>query len=143
MIASPVAPHLFVGCEATTRLLAARSRADGSYRFPRPEGAEAERYEPVELGPAGMLWSFTIQRFRPKPPFNGRGTDSDFKPFAVGYVEFAGQIIVAGRIVGEDFGLLKIGRSMVLTTEAYREDEAGNPVLTYAFAVDGSAGRHS
>jgi uncharacterized OB-fold protein len=138
-----VAPHLFVGCEAKTRRLAARARADGSYRFPRPEGAEAEQYETVELGPAGTLWSFTIQRFRPKPPFNGRGTESDFQPFAVGYVEFPAQIIVAGRIVGQDFGLLKIGQSMVLTTEAYRDDAAGNPVLTYAFAVDRSAGGHS
>lgn len=135
MIASPVAPNLFVGCNGSTRLLVARSRMNGSYRFPRPAGAEAALYDTVELGPEGRLWSFTVQRFRPKPPFNGRGTERDFKPFAVGYVEFPDALIIEGRIVGDDFATLKIGQRMLLTTEAYRDDEAGEPVLTYAFAV--------
>ena len=142
MTTSPVAQHLFIGCDAATRLLVARSRTNGSYRFPRPSGTEASLYDTVELGPAGTLWSFTIQRFRPKPPFNGRGNETDFKPFAVGYVEFPDQLIVEGRIVVEDFEMLKIGQRMVLTTEAYRDDQAGKPVLTYAFAIDHGPGDH-
>ncbi len=94
----------------------------------------------VEIGPSGTLWSFTIQRFRPKPPFDGRGTETDFQPFAVGYVEFREQLIIEGRIVVEDFRMLEIGQAMVLTTEVYREDDAGGVVLTYAFAIDGPLG---
>jgi len=134
--ASPVAENLFTGRNESTRLLAARSRLDNTYRFPPPAGADAALYEAVELGPSGTLWSFTIQRFRPKLPYNGRGTDDNFVPFAVGYVEFPQQLIIEGRIVVQDFRMLKIGLPMVLTTEAYRDDDHGNPVLTYAFAID-------
>jgi uncharacterized OB-fold protein len=109
---------------------------DNTYRFPPPSGADANQYDTVELGPCGTLWSFTIQRFRPKLPYNGRGNDKNFVPFAVGYVEFPQQLIIEGRIVVEDFRMLKIGQSMILTTDAYRDDDAGQPVLTYAFAID-------
>ncbi len=140
-----MAQRLFVGCNESTRLLVGRSRLDRSYRFPIPIGGDEALFDTVELGPAGCLWSYTIQRFRPKPPFNGRGNEGDFKPFAVGYVEFPDQLIIEGRIVGDDFAVLKIGLCMVLTTEAYRDDDAGEPVLTYAFAidrtVDGTVGR--
>jgi uncharacterized OB-fold protein len=136
----PVAQNLFVGREGSTRLLAARSRVDNTYRFPPPVGADAALYDAIELGPSGTLWSFTIQRFRPKPPYNGRGTDDNFVPFAVGYVEFPHQLIIEGRIVVQDFRMLKIGLAMVVTTEAYRDDDQGNPVLTYAFAIDHGKG---
>ena len=133
MSASLVAENLFVTREGSTRLLAARSRLDGTHVFPIPIGPPAALYDTVELGPQGTLWSFTVQRFRPKPPYNGRGTDADFLPFAVGYVEFPDALIIEGRIVTDDFAKLEIGRTMFVTTEAYRDD-AGRPVLTYAFS---------
>lgn len=132
-MAKPVADRLFRGEGASTRLLAGRSRKTGRLRFPFPHGADAEDYDEVELAPEGALWSYTIQRFRPKTPFNGDGDDRDFKPYGVGYVELAGQLIVESRLVAENLESLRIGEPMRVTTEAYRTNEAGEPVLTYAF----------
>jgi uncharacterized OB-fold protein len=128
----PVANDLFVSRDRSTYLLAGRSRRDGFYRFPLPGGPEATLYDRVEIGPRGWLWSYTIQRFCPKPPFNGHKDGGEFQPYAVGYVEFP-ELIVEGRIVVDDFSTLRIGQPMVLTTEAYRHDHRGE-VLTYAFA---------
>lgn len=133
-MARPVADNLFRGEGANTRLLAGRAKESGRLRFPFPHGADAESYDMVELGTEGTLWSYTVQRFRPKTPFNGDGDDRDFKPYGVGYVELPGELIVESRIVANDFGALRIGEPMRLTTEAYRTDEGGEAVLTYAFA---------
>lgn len=132
-MARQVADNLFRGEGEATRLLAGRHRDSGKLKFPFPSGADSEAYDIVELSPAGKLWSYTVQRFRPKTPYNGKGTDTDFKPYGVGYIELPGELIVESRIVADDFGALKIGGAMRITTEAYREDE-GEPVLTYAFA---------
>ncbi len=132
-MARPVADNLFRGEGAATRLLAGRARADGKLRFPFPHGDEADDYELVELSPTGTLWSYTVQRFRPKMPFNGDGEDKNFRPYGVGYVELPGQLIVETRIVAEELEALRIGEPMRITTEAYRTDETGQAVLTYAF----------
>jgi uncharacterized protein len=130
----PVADNLFRGEGRSARLLAGRNKADGRLRFPFPNGADAEEYDLIELSPEGTLWSWTVQRFRPKSPFNGRGDpDGPFAPYAVGYIEIPGEIIVESRIVADDYATLRIGQPMAITTEAYREDEKGEPVLTYAF----------
>ncbi|WP_413630125.1 Zn-ribbon domain-containing OB-fold protein [Novosphingobium sp. KCTC 2891] len=128
-----VAENLFVGSGSVTRLLAGRSRIDGKLVFPFPSGGAEENYDLVELAPEGTLWSYTIQRFRPKSPFNGDGSEFDFKPYGVGYVELPGQLIVETRIVADDLTKLRIGEAMRITTEAYRTDDAGEAVLTYAF----------
>lgn len=131
-MARQVAENLFTGEGDTARLLAGRHRGTGRLQFPFPAGSDGEEYELTELSPTGKLWSYTVQRFRPKAPYNGRGTDADFKPYGVGYIELPGQLIVESRIVADDLTALKIGQPMRITTEAYRED-AGEPVLTYAF----------
>jgi len=132
-MARPVADNLFRGEGGDARLLAGRSRATGRLRFPFPHGADAEDYELVELQPEGALWSYTVQRFRPKTPFNGDGDDRDFRPYGVGYVELPGELIVEARLVANDLAALTIGEPMRITTEAYRTDESGELVLTYAF----------
>lgn len=131
-----VAEKLFTGEGETTRLLAGRRRSDGRLVFPFPSGPEAELFDLVELSPRGTLWSWTVQRFLPKPPYNGRGSEVDFTPYGVGYVELPGELIVEGRIVADDLKALKIGQPMRVTTEAYRETADGEPVLTYAFTPD-------
>lgn len=129
-----VADNLFRGEGRSARLLGGRSKADGRLVFPFPHSADAENFDLVELANEGTLWSWTVQRFRPKTPYNGRGDpDGPFTPYGVGYIELPGQIIVESRILADDFDALRIGQPMALTTEAYREDETGEPVLTYAF----------
>ena len=134
-MARQVADKLFRGEGQNARLLAGRHKKTGRLRFPLPTGADAGDYDEVELSPQGTLWSYTIQRFRPKTPYNGRGTDVDFQPYGVGYIELPGQLIVESRLVANDLNSLRIGQPMHITTEAYREDESG-PVLTYAFTPE-------
>lgn len=134
-----VAEHLFTGEGDQTRLIAGRHRASGRLVFPMPQGPAAADHDAVTLGHRGALWSWTVQRFRPKSPFNGDGDDRDFRPYGVGYVELPGELIVEGRIVADDFAALRIGQPMRLTTEAYRTLADGTPVLTYAWTPEEEA----
>ena len=120
------------------RLLAGRRIADGKVVFPAPEGKAAEGFEIITLAPEGVLWSYTVQRFPPKPPYIGRGAEgagarAAFRPYAVGYVEIPGQVIVESHILAADLSALKVGLPMRLTTYAFVEDEDGTEVMTYAF----------
>ncbi|HEX7651027.1 MAG TPA: OB-fold domain-containing protein [Noviherbaspirillum sp.] len=128
-----VALGLVAGEGASARLLGGKSRSDGRIVFPLPTGPEAERYDAIELATEGTLWSFTVQRFRPKTPFDGEGDEAKFQPFAVGYVELPGQIIVESRLDTDDFGSLCVGMPMRFTLLPYRRDAGGSEVLTYAF----------
>ena len=128
-----VAEGLFVETDDGLRLIAGRRKSDGEMKFPMPKGADAALFEPVELASEGRLWSYTVQRFRPKtPPYIGADDDKSFKPFALGYVEFPGQVIVEGRIVGADPADLKIGQPMKVALESFPTSTRGE-VDTYAF----------
>lgn len=137
-----VAENLFTGTGDATRLIAGRRKLDGKLVFPMPGGPEGAAFDAIELGHKGALWSWTVQRFLPKPPYNGRGAAGDFKPYGVGYVELPGELIVEGRILADDFATLRIGQPMKLTTEPYRDGDDGEPVLTYAFTPDREEAAH-
>jgi uncharacterized OB-fold protein len=126
----PLARGLFVDDAVagdTVRLMGGRDRVTGRTVFPFP--AANERFDPVPLGTEGTLWSFTVQRFRPKsPPYAG---PEDFEPYAVGYVELPGEVIVESRLVGIPFDRLVIGLPVTLTTEALTID--GEPRIGFAF----------
>ena len=127
-----VSDNLFEGDGSTLRLLGCRSKRTGRVRFPCPE-VLSDDDEIVPLHTRGRLWTFTIQRFVPKAPYNGVSDPAVFKPYAVGYIELEGQLIVESRITCSDPEVLTIGEEMVLTTEAYRCDDDGEKVVTYAF----------
>jgi uncharacterized OB-fold protein len=133
MTQNMVAPGLVAGEGAAARLLGGRGRSDGRIVFPMPTGPEGERYEVFELAAEGKLWSFTVQRFAPKRPYDGPSDDSGFQPYAVGYVELAGQVIVEARLDTSDFASLHIGMPMRFTLLPYRRNADGSEVLTYAF----------
>ena len=105
-----------------------RERDTGRVVFPCPTG---DRYEQVALSRTGTLWSYTIQRYRPKsPPYKG---PEAFRPWAVAYVELPGEVIVESRLTTADPKELKIGMEMEMTIIPFREDEKGNEVVTFAF----------
>jgi uncharacterized OB-fold protein len=133
MTQNMVAPGLVAGEGAAARLLGGRGRSDGRIVFPMPTGPEGERYEGFELAAEGRLWSFTVQRFAPKRPYDGPSDDTGFQPYAVGYVELAGQVIVEARLDTMDFASLRIGMPMRFTLLPYRRNADGSEVLTYAF----------
>lgn len=89
--------------------------------------------EEIELPRDGTLWSWTIQRFRPKsPPYTGPEV---FSPYAVGYIDL-GEIIVESRLIGVDFDKLKIGMEMTLVEEQFKTAD-GEMFSTFAFAPSG------
>ena len=133
MASKPLAEGLYRLDGGVPRLLGGRRKSDGKYAFPMPTGTQAALYDQVELACEGTLWSYTVQRFRPKTPYAGPGDDTTFKPYAVGYVELPDQIIVESPLRADDFSDLKIGMPMRLTLIPFREDPDGVQVMTYGF----------
>ncbi len=121
-------PNVFQ-TEPALRLIGGRERKTGKLAFPLPDDPEC--FEPAALPERGLLWSFTVQRIAPKsPPFRGA---LPFAPFAVGYVELPGALIVETRLTDVAFERLHIGMPMLLTALPLYADADGWAVLTYAF----------
>ncbi len=130
----PLAAGLFQISNGLPELLGGKSKETGKIIFPMPTGAEAARYDPVPLKRRGKLWSWTVQRFRPKtPPYRGPGDDKNFQPYAVGYVELEDQVIVETRIAGDADQPLSIGMDMEVTLEPFELGDENKFVATYAF----------
>jgi len=130
----PIAPDLFEERADGPCLLGGRARADSRLVFPLPRGAGAEQFERVALGRSGSLWSWTVQRFRPKsPPYAGPPESEAFMPYAVGYIELPGELIVESRLLVEDFAQLRLGLPMELVIEPFTRDAEGRTLATYAF----------
>ena len=122
----PIAEGLFTD-EQPPRLIGGRDRATGRIVFPCPPG---DRFDAVPLQREGTVWSFTIQRFRPKsPPYAG---PEAFQPFPVAYVELPGETIVEARLTGVDFDAIRIGMRVALTQVAL-DPAAADPVAIPAF----------
>jgi uncharacterized OB-fold protein len=134
-----IAEGLFEIVDGAPRLIGGRRKSDGRIVFPAPGGSEAELYEHVRLSPRGSLWSYTVQRFRPKsPPYAGADDERSFKPFALGYVELPGEVIVESRIDVEDFSKLRIGMPMRLALKPFAKSGVGETV-SYVFKPEAGA----
>ncbi|TNE42697.1 MAG: DNA-binding protein [Sphingomonadales bacterium] len=126
--ATAIADGLFRALPEPT-LIGGRNRETGRIVFPCP--ADRDRWEAVDLPRRGTLWSWTVQRYRPKtPPYVG---PEDFAPFALGYVELPGATIVESRLVDVNFDALKIGMEMQITLVPFATDDQGNTIMLYAF----------
>jgi len=131
---TPVAADLFELAPDGVRLVGGRGKSDGRFVFPLPTGALADEFDRVLLGRAGRLWSWTVQRFRPKsPPYAGPPETEPFHAFAVGYVELPGELIVESRLVVDDFAALRLGLPMEAVAAPFVTGPDGSAILTYAF----------
>ncbi|MET7650075.1 MULTISPECIES: OB-fold domain-containing protein [unclassified Streptomyces] len=84
------------------------------------------------LADRGTLWTYTTQGFRPpSPPYDG---PEAFEPYAVGYVELPGELLVEARLTEPDPERLRIGQDMRLTFVPYTVRDDGTEVVTFAFA---------
>ncbi len=119
--------------DSPPRLIGGRERTSGRVVFPCPSGA---LYEPVALSRTGTLWSYTIQRYRPKsPPYAG---PEAFRPWPVGYIELPGEVIVEARLTDVAFEDIHIGMPLELTMIPL-DPEAADPVMIPAFRPAGAA----
>lgn len=127
----PIAEGIFTD-EETPRLIGGRHRETGRIVFPCPPG---DLFDPVPLSREGTIWSYTIQRFRPKtPPYAG---PENFEPYALAYVELPGEVIVEARLVDVAFDAIEIGMPVTLQLMAFTRGDRGAPVLIHAFAPGG------
>ena len=125
-----VAPDLVEWGESGPRLIAGRRSGDSLLAFPLPRDGHCER---VTLSSRGILWSWTVQRFRPKSPPDRASQGATFRPYCVGYVEFPEGVIVEGRIdVSPDAASLRIGQTMETAVIPIFTDEGGS-VCIFAF----------
>lgn len=121
-----IAEGLFTD-EPQPRLVGGRHSETGRIVFPCPADKD---YQPIPLGRSGRLWSYTIQRYRPKsPPYAG---PEAFTPWAVAYVELPGESIVEARLADIDFAEIEIGMALELT-QVPLDPDAADPVLIPAF----------
>ena len=126
---TPIATGLWTD-EIEPRLIGGKHHVSGEIVFPLPLGDAAALYEPLPLARRGTLWSWTVQSFRPKsPPYDG---PEEFTPFALGYVELAGEVIVEARL--SQIEGLTIGMPMELTIAQFDADRS-----TFAFRPVGAA----
>jgi hypothetical protein len=132
----PIAEGLFTD-ETPPRLIGGRERASGRIVFPCPPGGA---FDPYPLQREGRIWSFTIQRFRPKsPPYAG---PENFEPYAVAYVELPGEAIVEGRLANVAFDAIEIGMKVRLTQIPLDPAKGEGSALIHAFepALSGDRG---
>lgn len=121
----PLADNIY-RTDGKVHLIGGRDVATGKLSFPSAPGTDS-----FPISNEGTLWSWTVQRFRPKsPPYAG---PERFEPYAVGYVEFPGQLIVEGRLTNVDFDSIRIGMVMRTVEIPFSADADGTIVMTYAF----------
>jgi uncharacterized protein len=135
MAAEPVAAGLFTWPSDAPQLIGSRCRDCGAITFPVQASCPACTSVAVEerlLGRTGTLYTWTVQGFRPKPPYAG---PDEFEPYGVGYVELPGEVRVEARLTTADSARLRIGMPMELVVVPFGDR------LTYAFApTDGVPG---
>ena len=113
--------------DTPVRLIGGRNRVTGRIVFPCPPTAE---FEPYVLRREGRLWSYTIQRYRPKsPPYAG---PESFEPWAVAYVELPGETIVEARLAHVELDAITIGMKLELTAVPL-DPNAADSVMIPAF----------
>ncbi|HET9772475.1 MAG TPA: OB-fold domain-containing protein [Acidimicrobiia bacterium] len=128
MPAEPIAEGLFTGPAGELRLIGSACSACGVVTFPAQRSCPACPSVEVEerrLGRRGTLYTWTVQGFRPKPPYAG---PEPFEPYGVGYVELPGEVRVEARLTVADPAVLRIGMPMALVALPFGDK------LTYAFA---------
>jgi uncharacterized protein len=135
---TPIDDTLFTWPDESPQLIGARCTNCGTVTFPQQSscpkcaGTELSRHL---LAREGVIWSWTIQGFRPKEPYIG---PAEFTPYGVAYVDL-GDVIVEGRLTEGDPSKLAIGMPVELEIVPFETEQAGTNWLTYAFSPTGPA----
>ncbi|WP_415810501.1 Zn-ribbon domain-containing OB-fold protein [Litorimonas haliclonae] len=128
-----ISPDLFTDQPS---LIGSRCSNCGEIYFPIRSSCSqcsSENLERKNLGKQGVLWSWTIQHYMPKPPYNSGETKDTFTPYGIGLVEMPSGVKVKARLNVNQSKALNIGDTYVLALKPFRTDENGNPILTFVF----------
>jgi len=127
----PVHPGLFTLTDPP-QLLGGRCHGCGAHHFPRHDTCPycaADDTEAAALSPHGLLWAWTAVVH---PPPGYRGT----VPYGFGVVELPEGLRVVTRLTEADPRRLRIDQPMHLVLDRLCDDDAGQAIVTYAFAPD-------
>ena len=97
-------------------LAGGRCAACDTHTFPAATACPrcgATTIDAVPLPTTGTVWTWTVQRLPPKPPFRA---PEPFTPFAVGYVDL-GPVKVETRLVGRPADAWTIGDDVELVVD--------------------------
>jgi len=130
----PIAEGLYTWPSDAPQLIASRCQRCGEVAFPAQQSCPActgEAVEEILLSRRGQLWTWTIQRFAPPPPWIG--DPKTFEPYGVGYVELPEGVRIESRLTTANPDELAIGQTMELVIEKFAEGDAGQSLMTFAF----------
>lgn len=111
MTSSPVQPHLdglLAFEDDRPHLVGSRCAECSTDTFPVASSCPccgSLAIAPVALASSGTVWTWSVQRFAPKPPFR---VAQPYQPFTVAYVDL-GTVKVETRLAGKPVGSWKIG----------------------------------
>jgi len=129
----PIAPNLFEFSVEGARLIGSRCVKCGEVRFPVSDFCPqccTQTTETIPLSRRGTLYSFTVQRFQPPPPYRA---PEKFEPYGVGMIELAEGLRVTAVLADADPDSLCVGIEMELIVTTFFQDEIGRDVLGYKF----------
>jgi uncharacterized OB-fold protein len=129
----PIAPGLFAWLDDGAHLLGSKCKECGEVTFPATSFCPQccrQTTENVSLSQRGRLHSFTVQRFKPPPPYKGL---EPFEPYGVGVIELPEGLRVTAVLEESDPNRLRVGQQMELIITKFFEDEQGRDVVSYKF----------
>jgi uncharacterized OB-fold protein len=134
--ATPVIEGLFEQTEQGARLLGSRCSTCSTPYFPRSErchnpNCDHSDTQDASFGPAGVLWSYSVQNYPPPPPAR---FDEPYVPYALGVVDLVEDgLRVVGRMDVADPAELAAGDAVELVVAALYHDEDGTAQLSWMF----------
>lgn len=130
----PIAEGMLALAGGEPRMLASRCQECDAMAFPVQSGCArcgSTDLDVVELSPAGTLWTWTSQEFRPvSPPYAG---PEAFVPYYVGYVQVPEGLCVETRLTGFGGRRPRIGEELTLTALPFTTGDDGSEIVLPAF----------
>jgi uncharacterized protein len=109
-------------------LLGNRCVACGTYFFPRASilcrnpDCDGTEFVDTQLSRQGTVWSFTVNRYQPPPPY--MPPREPFEAFAIAAVELANErMVVMGQVAGGPDVGLSIGDEVEIVLDTLFEDD--------------------
>lgn len=123
----------FSGELKDVRLIGSGCKSCGARMFGRRETCERcgrDVLEDIVFSKKGKIYTYTIARYRPLPPYVG---PDPHIPFPVAWVELPEGVRILSKITDSDIDAINIGMDVELVISKLYVDEAGNDVITYSF----------
>lgn len=131
----PVTEGLFEETAEGARLLGSRCTTCNSTYFPKSPvchnpKCSGSAVEDASFGPAGKLWSYSVQHYAPPAPAK---FDEPYEPYTLGLVDLPEGLRVLGRMSTDDPNALEVGMNVELVIERIHSDDDGNDVVSWMF----------